>query len=123
MTPHQQRAIYRELIGWFQCACVPLQAVVSSVNSAIENSPYDAVSDEARSFVQFLLQKDRVLVGSLLEGDEWILSPWQGDKSEHTSRVLAALPLGETMEEEMTIWFDLQKKSKATIIPFEPYKP
>jgi hypothetical protein len=110
MTPHQQRYIYRELIGWFHCACVPLQAVVSSVNSAIDNSPYDTVSEEARKFVQFLLRKDRILVGSLAESDKWILLPWPGKKTEHITQVLASMPVGESLGGNLTIWFDLRER-------------
>jgi len=110
MTSQHQRYVYRELIGWFQCACVPLQAVVSSVNSVIDSPPYDTVSEEARKFVQILLQKQRIQVGSLAESDEWLLLPWPGTKEEHITHVLASIVLGNSMGDELTIWFNMQNK-------------
>lgn len=110
MTPQQQRCIYRELIGWFHCACVPLQAVVSSVNSAIGEAPFDTVSSDTRTFVQHLLEKNRIQVGSLAESDEWILLAWPGSKTEHIDHVLASMPLGESLGDELTIWFDLRER-------------
>jgi hypothetical protein len=110
MTSQQQRYVYRELLGWFRCACVPLQAVVSSVNDAIGKSPYDTVSEEAQDFVRLLLEKGKLQVGSLADSEEWILLPWPGKMTEHITRVLAAMPLGESLENELSIWFDLTER-------------
>ena len=67
------------------------------MNSVIDSPPYDTVSEEARKFVQILLQKQRIQVGSLAESDEWLLLPWPGTKEEHITHVLASIVLGNSM--------------------------
>jgi len=76
---------------------------VSSVNSVNDSPPYDTVSEEARKFVQILLQKERIQVGMLAESDAWILLRWPGTKEEHITHVFASICLGKSLVDELTI--------------------
>jgi hypothetical protein len=110
MTPAQEHKAFAELLRWLEDDWVQLPAVVCFVNEAIDFTPYNVVTDDARGFLAHLLKEEEVVAGSVGASG---FAPWAGTKEEILERVLSLIPIGKSVGEEWSMWFSRPEKKRA----------
>jgi hypothetical protein len=110
MTLAQEHKAFAELLCWLENDWVQLPAVVSFVNEATGFSPGDTVTEDTRSFVARLIREEEIVAGSVSASG---FAPWTGKKEEMLERVLGLMPVGHSVGEEWSVWFDRPDKRRA----------
>jgi len=104
MNEAQKKQAFALFLGYLERDWVQLPIAVACANEAVGFDDRSIVTSEAREFVTSLFAERGMIAGSVAQNAGFIA--WLGSKEDRLARVLALMPLGASVQEEYSVWFD-----------------